>query len=753
MPISASQYLNNSNTEKSFIGVFHYTRPVRSKHDDSVEIYGLLSVSSEVNIPGQNIAKFAWDGLVDGFEYSNEESLNNALKFGLNESTRRVKQLIVNDKEIAMHGVDINFSVFVHTSSGLYVGCLGEGDIYIYKKDRIVDIAEMLKKKNAKTAGLVLDENDLLFSSSASFLKNHLSDLTGLSNRDEILEVLEKTTKELTSGEGLLLFVREDSELKEEEPILKRVEENVEKEVVGTVSEDITSLPKQEILKINRDRDLKSVLTLWYTKIAAFFKGIKLPRLGIKNFLSKIFSSIKKGFKSLGSKITGIFGKKKWFKRISAKVTQTGKRREGFKGFAVDGYKVRNKKRGRFKVAGLVVLVIVLLVSGIKFTLDQKEAKEISNEANSIFTLVDDLVSNAEQKASTDRQSAETAIFRAKEELAKVPEDLNKKDLEKYEQLEEKILGIQDSLYKIVGLADSDGSIETYIDTRLGFGEGSKPTDVTIYQDDNGNEYLLVVDSALKGVFRISLYDKEVKRLPDSERVLQDPRMIYIGESGVFVLDFKVGVARAEFTDDGWFGNFSKLTGLGIENIGAEDIAEFAVLTDTDNVYVLDRESASLYKSSNFGSGYGLSFAYLKDDAFKEANEILADLSVYILTSGENGLHRYIYSFFESKQIASPVEVLGLDGTFKNLTYGYTRDNLNYDLYLFDQVDKRVMRFEKPMEGGGEVRHPNQVVLVNQYIYRGSRDGVWESVNDFVVNRDQKYMYILDSSTVWKVRL
>ncbi len=750
MSISAAQYLNNSNTEKSFIGVFHYTRPVRSKNEESVEIYGLLSVSSEVNIPGQNIAKFAWDGLVDGFEYSNEDSVNNALKVGLNESTRRVKQLIVNDKEIAMHGVDVNFIVFVSTSSGLYVGCLGEGDIYIYKKDRIVDIAEMLKKKNAKTAGLVLDENDLLFTSSASFLKNHLGDLTGLSNREGILEVLDSIANELTSGEGLLLFVRELGELKEKEPVL---EEKVEKEVGDIVSEDIAPLPKQEILKTNKERDLKSVLTLWYTTVITFFKGIKLPKLGIRNFLERVLSGIKKIFKSFGSRIVEIFGKKKWFKRISAKVTQTGKRKEGFKGFAVDGYKVRNKKRERFKVVGLVVLVIVLLVSGVKFTLDQKEAKEISNEANGIFTLVDDLVSSAEQKVSTDRQSAETAIFRAKEELAKVPEELNKKDLVKYEQLEGKVLGIQDSLYKIVGLADSDGSIETYLDTRLGFGEGSKPTDITIYQDDNGNEYLLVVDSALKGVFRISLYDKEVKRLPDSERILQDPRMIYIGKSGVFVLDFKVGVARAEFTQDGWFGNFSKLTGLGIENIGADDIAEFAVLTDTDNVYVLDRESASLYKSSNFGSGYGLSYAYLKEDSFKEANDILADLSVYILTSGENGLHRYIYSFFESKQIPSPLEVLGLDGTFKNLTYGYTRDNLNYDLYLFDKEDKRVMRFEKPMEGGGEIRHPNQVVLINQYLYRGSRDGVWEKVNDFVVNRDQKFMYLLDSSTIWKVRL
>ncbi len=86
MSVAASQYLNNSNTGKSFTGVFHYTTPVRGKHDSAVEIYGLLSVKSEVEIPGANIAKFAWSGIVDGFEYSKTDSINEALKVALTES-------------------------------------------------------------------------------------------------------------------------------------------------------------------------------------------------------------------------------------------------------------------------------------------------------------------------------------------------------------------------------------------------------------------------------------------------------------------------------------------------------------------------------------------------------------------------------------------------------------------------------------------------------------------------------------------
>ncbi|MGI6423353.1 MAG: hypothetical protein ACOX0X_01880 [Candidatus Dojkabacteria bacterium] len=748
MSLSALQYLNNSNENKSFIGVFHYTRPVRSKHEESVEIYGLLSINSPIDIPGQNIAKFAWDGLVDGFEYSNEDSMNGALKSGLKESTRRVKQLIVNDKEISIHGVDIHFCVFVSTPAGLYVGSIGESDIYVYKKDKIVDISEMLKKNNANTAGLALEEGDLLFCSTESFLKKNMEKLIGLKSKEEILKTLDDVAHLLSAGEGLLIFAKGEEEIEEENIVVEEVVVSVEEEIVPEAEVGILEPPKE--------RDLKSVLSSFFSKVSKPFTKIKLPKLKFKEFFNKVFTFVKQKTSLLFTKVGEGLKKNKQFKKIFAKISQSkpnvGKKEE-FKGFTVDGYKVRSKKVERFRIAILVLVGIVLLVGGVKFTIDQKEARAISNEANRIFTMVGDLLSKAEEKSRTDATGAGTFLLRAENELEKVPVGLSKKDEAKRDNLEGKVLGIQDTLYKRVGVDESSGSIESFLTTRLAFGEGSKPTDIVIYQDDNNNEYLLVVDSGLKGVFRVSLYDKEVKKLPDTEKILQDPRMIYVGKSGIFVLDYKVGVVRAKYTSDGWFENFTKLTGLSIDNIGAGDISEFAVLTSTDNVYVLDRSTSSLLKSTNVGSGYGLSHAYLKNDAFKEANDILADLSIYILTSGENGLHRYVYSYFEQKQVPAPLEVLGLEGNFKNLAYGYTRKELTFDLYLFDDQDRRVMRFEKPIEGGGEIRHPNQIVLINQYLYRGDREDVWKDVKDLAVDKEQKYIYILDASVVWKVRM
>ncbi len=171
MPITASKYINNSDSKTSYIGFFNYKRSARGFNDSTVDMYGLLFFSSEVEIPGDKLAKFSWDGIVDGFEYSKTDSINESLKLGLNEATRRVKQLIVNDSEIGKHGVNVNFTIFVSSKNGVYIGVLGDSDIFVYKGGRLVDICDMLNSKKAKTAAVAIDEGDLIFCSSLGYIK------------------------------------------------------------------------------------------------------------------------------------------------------------------------------------------------------------------------------------------------------------------------------------------------------------------------------------------------------------------------------------------------------------------------------------------------------------------------------------------------------------------------------------------------------------------------------------------------------
>lgn len=752
MQITASQYLNNLNTETHHTGVFHYTRPVRGKHDRYIEMYGLLSVKSSVEIPGANIAKFAWDGIVDGFEYSKAESTNDAFKNALTEATRRVKQFIANDKNISDNGIDINFSIFVSATSGIYVGCLGECDIYIYKGGKIVNIYEMLSQKGAKTAGLLLEENDILFASTPSFLTRYMNELVGLSSSDHVLEKIEDVVEYLQDGEGVLLFTKSE----EEKEVVDHTVEDIEKEYSEQIVEDIVR--KKKVSHIDTNRKVKiapnigKILGILKEKLLLMFKKLK----PIGQILKRFFSNISFWFKSRFGYIFEELAKKRWFKKASAKISQSNlniPRREGFKSFKVDGYRTKNKQLGRFKIVAIVTLSIALLVVGIKFTLNERDARAVSKQANEIFKSVESSLTSAEEKKTTDRTAAETLVFKASKELEVIPSGLREKDSEKLKELEGRVLGIKDDLYKRKGLTDSDQALETYVGTRIAFGEGSNPSDIAIYQDGKGNEYLLVSDIGLKAVFRISLYNKEIQRVPDTEQLLKSPSMIYIGKSGLYVMDSQVGMLKAEFDENGWFKSFTKLTALGIDNFDGADISEFAVLTDADNVYVLDRKEGVLLKSNNYGTGYGTPYTYIKEDALTTSNDIFADLSTYILTSGSEGLRRYIYSYVEAKLVLSALEIVGIDGDIKNLAYGYTRSDLNFDLYVFDSEDRRILRFEKPIESGSDRRHPNQAVLKNQYVYRGSREGVWNNVHDLVITRDQKSVYMLDSTTIWKISL
>lgn len=773
MSLSASKYIN-SGKKGNFVGLSHYSRPMRGKHSVALDIYGLFTVRSEARVNCSQIAKFAWDGVVDGFEYSNEDSYNEALKGGIKESVRRIKQLIVNDPEIGEMGVDVNFSLFVFSDKGVYVGLLGDMDILLYKGGKIVDVSDMLKSKKAHTAALVFDDVDLLLTSGDSTLDKNMNRLMGLPDKDAIQSRVKNLGKVVSEGEGIVLF---ESEVKERVSIKDKVfkkrvddkEEVVEDPTFDDIPEDLVEPSssdyvgtdrvevQKDLLDVKGERDLRSVLKGVVGVLSVVFvfisKYLKIVWRFLKRVFGKLFSGLGVWFGKLLVVLKERFGRKRWFKKFSARVSQSGVGKREFKEFKVDGYKEKSVRGKRFRVVFIVIAVVVLLVVGVNFTLKQREANAIHKEAVAVLDVVEGLVVDAEGKVNTDRDETEMLLFRALEEFNKLPEGMNEGDVSIKDGLESRVLKIQDDMYKRVGVGEDLGNFDTYLDTRLGLGEGSEPTDIAMYVDDSGNEYLLISDSGLKGVYRVSLYNKEVKKLPDNDGVISDPQRVTVGNDGVFVLDMDKGVVRAGFDDSGWFSAFEELSSLGNNSLGLDDMSEFAVLTESDNVYILDREKAALYKSSNYGSGYGLSYSYISDDSFSTANDVMADLSVYILHEGSDGLRRYNYSYVEQKQVEAPLEVLGLNGDFEGLSYGYTRGSLQYGLYLFDSVSKRFMRFEKPVEGGGEVLHPNQVVLKSQFVYRGDRDGVFGSVHDFVVDGDEEFMYVLDGSAVWRVRL
>jgi hypothetical protein len=418
----------------------------------------------------------------------------------------------------------------------------------------------------------------------------------------------------------------------------------------------------------------------------------------------------------------------------------------------IDGYKMRDLRTRRIRVVITGIVLIVLLALGINFTIKARNASIIHKQATETFTNIENLVKKAESYATSDKSTAEMAIYQAKNQLTELSSQLSEKDRAIKVGYDTRILALEDSMYYRVGLTDNDGKLSTFIDTRLAFGEGSDPTDIEIYSDDSGNKYLLITDKGLKSVYRTALYDRKTEKLVDTSNLLKEPMFISMGNSGAFVYDEKVGVLKAPFDDNKWFSTLVAISGLSRENIKPDKISEFIVLTDTDNIYLLAQDENSLLKSVfSYENRYGLYYRYITDERLINATDILADLSVYFLTTDSPYLLRYSYSYVEQVQKENPLTISGVNGDLGALTKGYTTESLDDGLYVYDSANKRFIKFEKPQEGGTNVIHPNEVVLKGQWVYRGAKSDVWNNIKDFVVDSTTGDMYILDGSTVWKV--
>ena len=723
MKITAQQFVSNGKKDNSFASIFKYfSDSGEKKTEREGDLYCLLNISGKENIPAERISKFVWDGILDGYIYSGEKSTNNALKDAINDGVQKLRDLIKNDQTLEELGVNVDFVLVAQRKEGLYIGNLGENEIYAYKAGKFVDISEILKKSRANTAGIALEEQDMLVISTEGILQGYLDSLSNSKDSKNVVSSLRSLGEGLDGTGGFVLFLDEE------------LNESTKPEEVSTVTHHPKESEKYAVMAEH---------TIKYTK-GRFVQGYGLIKEGAIEYLKKAKEWLKE-----------FFGKRKWFKKVASKVSEikiNAKPITSMKGMRIDGYKTKDLRTRRVRVVVIGVAIIVLLALGINFTIKARNASIVHKQATAVFTEVENLVKKAESYATSDKSTAEMSIYQAKNQLNGLPSNLSEKDMGIKSGYDTRILSLEDSMYYRVGLTDNDGKLSTFIDSRLAFGEGSDPTDMEIYSDDSGNKYLMITDKGLKAVYRVSLYDKVAERLIDTSNLMKEPMYISMGNSGVFVYDEKVGVLKAPFDSGKWFSTFVSISGLGRESIKPDKISEFIVLTESDNIYLLAQDENSLLKSSfSYENRYGLYYKYVTNDLFANATEVFADISLYFLTSDSPYLLRYSYNYQEQVQKENPLTISGVDGDLGVLTKGFTTESLDDGLYVFDSTNKRFVKFEKPQEAGTNPIHPNEVILKGQWVYRGSKSGVWGDIKDFVVDSSTGDLYILDGSTVWKV--
>lgn len=761
MKITAQQFISNDKDKGTFAGVFkHFSESTENKTNKEGDLFCLMLISGSASLPAERVSKFVWDGILDGYMYSPSKSTNDSLKDAITEGVKKLKNLMKNDKSLEELGVNVNFVLVAQKKEGLYIGNLGENEVFVFKDGKFVNITEILGKSKASTAGIALAKEDILIISTTGLVSKELSQGIGLTTPMEVLEKLRTVGRHLNGTNGLIYFAENLEEITQEKPRIKLLNNGEEKPIFKPV---IPKLKKPDIEKVKQSIPKINIkiptIDIKDEKIKEFFAKGKQILLRVKNRIIKVMQLIARKIgillANLMEKLKEEYGKKKWFKKVASKVSQVKINRPNYspKGMRIDGYRTRDIRTKRIKLVALVIVGIVLLALGINFTIKLKKTSEIHSQATKIFADAEILVKKAENTSTSDENATETAIYQVENKLKELPSGLNEKDSQIKSDLDNRIMAVEDFLYKRVGLSDNDGKISTFIDSRLAFGDGSQPTDIEIYTDSSSNQYLLVSDKGLGAVYRIALYDKTIQKVTDTNSLLKTPMYVSMGNSGVFVYDAKSGVLKAPFSKSGSINSFESLSGLSASDIKAKNISEFIVMTTSDNVYLLSNEDQSLMKSVfSYDNKYGLLYKYLTNTIFTNATDVLADLSVYVL-SGSDGITRYSYSYVEQMQKENPLSISGVNGDMGTLTKGYTRSSLDYGLYVFDSTGKRFMKFEKPQESSSNSLHPNELVLKKQYLYRGTKSGIWDNVIDFVVDSSENTMYILDGTVIWKVVL
>ena len=736
MLFTALQFIQNGKKTNSYTGVFRYVKTSGVKSIKEGELYGFLDISSEGDFPAERVAHMAWDGVVEGYVYSQSKSISQSLKSAIQEFTRRLKDLMRNSKELEESGIDVNLVIISATKEGIYVANLGESDIFAYRGEKIVDVVDILEKNNAQTAGFMTSEDDLIVMSTHSLLTENMHTLVGKSSREEILKALNLLGKTLLPQQGIFCIYLEKERKQQQAPVKQHLIQKEKRIEQKRVEVEQDPVEKQLFKEVKEKKERKINVKGIFSKIKSVFSKIYLS-------LQKIFKSVSIFFKQIFGKV-GVFlktkfGNKRWFKKYAAKVSQkrTKKRSPNIK---IDGYKTTNLRAKRIKIVILATLAVVLLVGGYQYARKQKELKELNTQADQIYTEIENRLNKAQSSLATDREKSETEVFAASNLLSEVPEGITQEYIEKKKELESAILGVEDDLYKRVIVTP-----ESFVGF---FDEGTELTDMEYVVDNAGNEMLVVTDRGTGSVWGISIYDKSKTRMADNDGLVESPQFIDIGNEGdVFIYDSEVGVLKAPASTSGW-GAFEKLTGVGVNNIKVAEEGKFAVLTATDNLYYLDVNKSKIVKSINYGTGYSSTVVdVISDERFANANDFFADFSIYILTSGNEGVVRY------SAGTYAPIGLIGVNGEMGELSCGDTSGNMESSFYMFDKGNRRILRMEKPRDSYNDKLHPNELVLLNQYLYRGEKEDMWRDVKEVVVDKGEKNIYILDGNNIWKVAL
>lgn len=771
MPIYSNRYISNDILSSAVSSSFKYIPSNPRELEQRGQLFGLVTVIGQDGIQADRISKFVWDSIVDSYFFSPFSSVIDSLKKAVLNGSRKAVDLIKNDKGAE---VNLSFSLALFKGKGAYLTVYGEQELFMYKNGGIVKVSEVILQNKGVVVSVAWTERDILLMSSPNLLSSVVESISLGDSNDEVASNILESSYNFSGYQSILLLsskeyiVRKSVEVPEDNRILTNEIEPENNEIGkienSTESENEIGKPNAEVVEnfiLKKPISLKDKLAISEIdreKFVSFTKKIFFKLKNIFTVLASFFEkmTLKIGntfaliFGRLRESIKGLYGNKQWYRRIMSKFSFASSGRRNIK---IDGYKEVGLRNRRFGILFLLIILAILVFVGAKLSMNAKIARTIHKEA---VVLMDDFEGSldiAQKNLLTDPEVSALELF----ELDSVIKELSIKklsldDSKRYSQLFDRYTQLDDRINNRVGLSEESGNIELFLDGRSEFGELAELTDITYYKDEFQNNFLLVVERNEGIVYKINLDNKKIEKLPDSKNVIKKPTFIDYGVGGVYVFDQSKGVLKASFGKGGIINTFVPVAGLDSDVIGDISVDDFAIITSNDNVYFLSKSEKSILKANRSGSGYTLPFDFVSSKTFTGANNLANDISIYVLTQGEKGIERYAFNYTKGKTTLLPVTTVGLVPDFGNIIAGYTGSLSDSNLFVFDQTNERLIMLEKPIESGQNSRHPNQMVLLSQYIYRGGRTDVFKNVKELASDYNDEYVYVLDGNTILKVR-
>jgi hypothetical protein len=732
----------------------------------------------------------------------------------IDKAMRKARQqlimLIKNDPDFEEVGIDMHLSILIVDDTTLYLGNIGDNDLYLLR-DQTIDLGKLIsqKEKLFHTGSGIVSDGDILLISSPNTADAYLetqvtTEFAG--NYDQMKIQLDQLSQDFSGLQ--LLSITQIGESSFEEI---QLEESIE-ESESSITETQEGVRVEEIKK--------KIIKLWNTSRNTFNQKVKpkvedivskLPLVGrepevtethtIKEPTPQMEEVAKQPEKQEGE-YSGLYKSYELQKPGNITPTRTSQKSPFFRkvlskisNLPIDPKKITNIKisRGKksnnlikFIVLALIIIIPIFFVS--RSIVKNRNQKQFTDELTTKISEIESQVDSLENSTTSDDYNIEAIqkdINTIQNNLSMFEEDgsydISQVAEEEQQNLSARIDDIRTSLqtirYEILKIypVSEDKNLTILFDSLSSSvcGGEENPLDFAIFNNHialigEQNPYVCIMTVNSDNSLEQTIIDRDSNNLKDPKAIVAFSRGFYVYDEENGMIEISAWDNGEELKDASTF-KIEKLSALSSTSVGS--VSEINIYGDPgeESLYFLSTSSKDVDKAQKFDGAFSFPSFYFSSENLSNGTDIIIDGNIYVpsnASSLEQTPHQKIL-----KYRAGDRQTLTLGDTYpdlKNVGKGYTNESDYSAFFLIDKQAEyqRIITFEKPyaeLDENGNYRrdsegnliwhHQNEFKMINQLQYTGSKEHVFEDLKEVISNEQEDTLYVLDGTKMLKIEL